>query len=45
MGAWEIGMYLRPLECDGMYILGPQSDYVDPLYTTIYGKFVIRIYD
>jgi pimeloyl-ACP methyl ester carboxylesterase len=35
MGAWEMGCYLRPLECDGTYILGPKPDYVDPLYTTL----------
>ncbi|MBA7599545.1 hypothetical protein ES703_06579 [subsurface metagenome] len=29
MGA---GMYLRPLECDGLYLLGPEPDYIDPLY-------------
>lgn len=32
MGA---GMFLRPLECDGPYLLGPTPDYVDPVYTTM----------
>jgi len=26
------GSLLRPLECDGPYILGPEPDYVDPVY-------------
>ncbi len=31
MGA---GMLLRPLECDGPYLLGPEPEYVDPIYTS-----------
>jgi pimeloyl-ACP methyl ester carboxylesterase len=27
------GRYLRPLECDWDYLMGPEADYVDPLYT------------
>ena len=27
-----IGMFLRPLECDGVYLLGPAPDHIDPLY-------------
>ncbi len=30
-----VGGYLRPLECDGPYLLGPEPDYVDPVYTTM----------
>ncbi len=30
-----VGMFLRPLECDGPYLLGPAPDYVDPIYTTM----------
>jgi pimeloyl-ACP methyl ester carboxylesterase len=29
-----VGMFLRPLECDGPYLLGPEPEYVDPVYTT-----------
>jgi len=29
MGA---GIYLRAIECDGVYLLGPEPDYIDPLY-------------
>ena len=29
MGA---GIYLRAIECDGLYLLGPEPDYIDPLY-------------
>jgi pimeloyl-ACP methyl ester carboxylesterase len=32
MGA---GMFIRPLECDGPYLLGPEPDYVDPVYVTM----------
>jgi pimeloyl-ACP methyl ester carboxylesterase len=32
MGA---GMFIRPLECDGPYLLGPEPDYVDPIYVTM----------
>ena len=30
-----LGLYLRPLECDGTYLLGPAPDYVDPIYTCL----------
>ena len=30
-----IGSFLRPLECDGPYLLAPQPDYIDPLYVTM----------
>jgi pimeloyl-ACP methyl ester carboxylesterase len=30
-----VGSYLRPLECDGPYLLGLQPDYVDPVYVTM----------
>jgi pimeloyl-ACP methyl ester carboxylesterase len=26
------GMYLRPIECDGLYLLGKPPEYVDPIY-------------
>jgi pimeloyl-ACP methyl ester carboxylesterase len=26
------GMVLRALECDGLYLLGPEPDYMDPIY-------------
>jgi pimeloyl-ACP methyl ester carboxylesterase len=29
MGA---GIYLRAIECDGVYLLGPEPDYIDPVY-------------
>ena len=29
MGA---GIYLRAIECDGIYLLGPEPDYPDPIY-------------
>jgi hypothetical protein len=29
-----VGMFLRPLECDGPYLLGPAPEYIDPVYTT-----------
>jgi pimeloyl-ACP methyl ester carboxylesterase len=29
-----VGMFLRPLECDGPYLLGPKPEYIDPVYTT-----------
>jgi pimeloyl-ACP methyl ester carboxylesterase len=29
-----VGMFLRPLECDGPYLLGPEPAYIDPVYTT-----------
>ena len=29
MGA---GIYLRAIECDGVYLLGPEPDYIDPIY-------------
>ncbi len=30
-----VGSLLRILECDGPYLLGPQPDYVDPIYVTM----------
>lgn len=30
-----VGGFLRPLECDGPYLLGPEPEYVDPVYTTM----------
>lgn len=33
MGVWEMGCYLRPIECDTEYMLGPEPNYVDPLYS------------
>ena len=27
-----LGMYLRPIECDGIYLLGPPPEYIDPIY-------------
>ena len=30
MGA---GIYLRALECDGLYLLGPEPEYIDPIYS------------
>ena len=27
-----IGGFLRPIECDGKYLLGPPPDYIDPIY-------------
>jgi len=27
-----VGWLLRPLECDGCYVLGPAPEYIDPLY-------------
>lgn len=27
-----IGMFLRPIECYGKYLLGPPPDYIDPIY-------------
>ncbi|MFA5251740.1 MAG: hypothetical protein WC454_04040 [Phycisphaerae bacterium] len=35
MSSWELGCYLRPIECDTEYILGPEPNYVDPLYTCL----------
>lgn len=29
-----VGGFLRPLECDGPYLLGPEPDHVDPVYAT-----------
>ena len=29
MGA---GIYLLAIECDGVYLLGPEPDYIDPIY-------------
>jgi len=29
MGA---GIFLRAIECDGVYLLGPEPDYIDPIY-------------
>ncbi|UCH63293.1 MAG: hypothetical protein JSU77_02230 [Fidelibacterota bacterium] len=26
------GIFMRALECDGLYLLGPEPDYIDPLY-------------
>jgi pimeloyl-ACP methyl ester carboxylesterase len=30
-----VGSRLRPLECDGPYLLGPEPDYADPVYVTM----------
>jgi len=27
-----LGMYLRPIECDGVYLLGQPPEYIDPIY-------------
>lgn len=27
-----LGWYLRPIECDGIYLLGPPPEYIDPIY-------------
>jgi pimeloyl-ACP methyl ester carboxylesterase len=35
MGVWELGCYLTGIECDIEYILGPEPNYVDPLYSCL----------
>ncbi|MBN1391267.1 MAG: hypothetical protein JW947_00515 [Sedimentisphaerales bacterium] len=35
MGVWELGCYLRGIECDTEYLLGPEPNYVDPLYSCL----------
>jgi pimeloyl-ACP methyl ester carboxylesterase len=35
MSVWELGCYIRGIECDTEYILGPEPNYVDPLYTCL----------
>jgi len=32
IGQMGAGMFLRPLECDEKYLLGPEPDYIDPIY-------------